>query len=343
MVDVARAAGVSRTTASLVLNDRVASIPEDTRQRVRIMAERMGYRPNSTALALATGRTHRIGIILNQPESFNTDDHYFATVLKGVTLGALRYNYNLLLHSAHYTDWRAMYDDILSGASDGTLLVGRYVHDQLTPELLDTGQPCVCISYHMEHPRCHAVDCDNEQGGCLAAQHLIKLGHRHIAVFYPGEEASWGRERRAGVEQAMMEAGLPITNLKIFPWSETTLPQPKWVERAVEFLASTSPHVTAAICCDEFRAVGLADALVGMGKQIPEELALISFNSTDLSARARPPLTSVWQPLEQIGTEAVSMLVDLIEKRTPRERIQRLDMRLDVRESCGARKLRSRE
>src|SRR5579862_1601604 len=124
MIDVAQAAGVSRTTASFVLNGRSASIPEETRQRVRATAEQMGYLRHATATALATGRTHRIGIILNERESFRTEDQYFGKILKGATLGALRHNYNLLLHSAQYADWRAQRDDILSGASDGSLLVG---------------------------------------------------------------------------------------------------------------------------------------------------------------------------------------------------------------------------
>src|SRR5579862_8320177 len=261
MIDVARAAGVSRTTASFVLNGREASIPEETRERVRLAAEEMGYRPHSTALALATGRTHRIGIILNEPASFNREDRYFTNILRGVTAGALRYNYNLLLHSAQYADWRALRDDLLSGASDGSLLVGRYMNDELTPALLAIGHPCVCISYHIDHPRCCAVDCDNEQGAHLATRHLLEQGHRRIAFLYPGDEMSWGRERRGGAMRAVSEAGLPADCLQIYSWEETGLPSPHWIESLQSSLLNSAPRVTAVLCCEEARAVGLSEAL----------------------------------------------------------------------------------
>src|SRR5262249_19082038 len=102
MKDVAEAAGVSRTTASFVLSGREAGIAPETQQRVRQVAHHLGYRPHAGAQALATGRTRRIGIVLNEPSNFQQGDMYFAHVLAGITSGALRRNYNLLLHSAHY-------------------------------------------------------------------------------------------------------------------------------------------------------------------------------------------------------------------------------------------------
>ena len=99
MIDVAEQAGVSRTTASFVLNDRAAGIPEATRQRVLSIARQMGYEPNAAARSLVTGRTQRIGIVLAVPEYFLTPDLYFAHILSGVTAGNLRRDYNLLFHS----------------------------------------------------------------------------------------------------------------------------------------------------------------------------------------------------------------------------------------------------
>src|SRR5579871_692338 len=114
MIDVARAAGVSRTTASFVLNGRDASIPDETQERVRCAAQRLGYRPHDGARSLATGRTNRIGILLNEPDNFSAADPYFVNTLKGVTLGALQHDFNLLLYSAHYPDYRALCDGLLS-------------------------------------------------------------------------------------------------------------------------------------------------------------------------------------------------------------------------------------
>ena len=157
MIDVADAAGVSRTTASFVLNGRDYSIPEETRQKVLNAATRMGYTPNPNAVALATGRTGRIGIVLNDPDSFDATDPYFGNVLVGVTRGALKNNYNLLFHSTRHSDWKALQKDILSPSSDGILLIARHSNDPLTLALLEAKFPTACISYRVDHPLCGAV------------------------------------------------------------------------------------------------------------------------------------------------------------------------------------------
>ncbi|HLV81516.1 MAG TPA: LacI family DNA-binding transcriptional regulator [Chthonomonadaceae bacterium] len=335
MVDVAQAAGVSRTTASLVLNGRAKTIAAATRQRVLQTAQQMGYFRHATALALRTGRTRRIGIVLNEPEDFDEHDAYFSTVLAGITKGALSQDYNLVLHSCHYKDWHELYSDILSPVADGVLLVGRVVDDPLTPALLDAGFPSVCISYQIPHPDCYAVDCDNIQGGYLAAQHLFRLGHRQIAFFHPGGEVHWGRDRLAGARQAAAEAGLSPQAFHVYQWDGT--PDEKSLQAAIRFLKTGRPRSTAMICCDELKAQSLTECLPSAGIRVPEDLAVISFNSTEHSARTRPPLTSVAQPLREIGSTAVEMLVDLIEGREVTPRCHLFPMTLDVRESCGAR------
>ncbi|HZT44501.1 MAG TPA: LacI family DNA-binding transcriptional regulator [Chthonomonadaceae bacterium] len=333
MIDVAEAAGVSRTTVSFVLSGRDAGIPLETKQRVLRVARQMGYRHNDAALALATGRTRRLGIVLNDPTSFIRSDSYVAHILAGVFDSALRYNYNLLMHTARYTDWHALYGEILSGATDGTLLVGRFEHDELTPALLEAGVPVVCVSYQIEHPGCYSVDCDNEQGGYLALRHVIERGHRQIAFFYPGETLSWGRDRLQGARRAMAEAGLPEQNLRLFAWREIGQPTQEWMQEALSFLLSQKPSVTAVVCCEEGRIRQVVEALPDVGIRVPDDLAVVSFNSTEQSARCRPPLTSVAQPLEEIGTAAVDMLIGRVEGRDLPEHCRRLPVRLDVRDS----------
>jgi DNA-binding LacI/PurR family transcriptional regulator len=340
MVDVAKAAGVSRTTASFVLNGRDVAIPEDTRRRVLDAAAQMGYYPNASAVALATGRTRRLGIVVNQPESFYTHDGYFERVLYGVTSRASQHDYNLLLHTAHYRGWRPLLDSIQGGAADGTLLIGRFAQDALTHALLETAHPTVCVSYNIAHTACHSIDCDNEMGGYVAARHLIGLGHAHIAFFYPGDGVSWGQERKAGALRALREAGQPESNLLDFPWAEVKLPDSelsaRWIKEASEFVCGSRPRPSAAIFCDEARARTFVERMPEVGIRVPEDLAVVCFNSTEISERARPPLTSVWQPLEQIGACAVDQLIKLIETGRTERLIHRFPVRLDVRASCGA-------
>lgn len=332
MADVAAAAGVSQTTASFVLNNRDAGISPETQERVLRTAKEMGYRPHATARALATGRTRRIGIVLNEPASFSSHDTYFSEVLAGIFQGALRRNYDLLLHSARHSDWRSLCASVLSGAADGTLLIGRYGRDELTAALLASGAPVVCVSYHSAEPNCHAADCDNEEGAREAVRYLLNQGHRRIAWFSPDSSFSWGRERLAGARRALEEAGMSPESLLLYDWPEDSGGPDDWMAGALEFLRRHRP--TALVSCEEARARRMVEVLPECGVRVPEDLSVISFNSTALSERSRPPLTSVWQPLQEIGAAATDMLIDLIENGATAERIRRFPMRLDVRASC---------
>lgn len=331
--DVAKAAGVSPTTASFVLNDRCESIPAETQQRVLDAARRLHYRPHIAARALATGRTRRIGIVLNQPESFSTNDTYFAEILAGIIRRATEHDRNVLLLSAHYTTWRSLFADITGGAVDGVLQISRFVSDELTPALIEAEFPLVCVSFRTDDERCLSVDCDNESGGYLAARHLVELGHTRIAVLYPGDVLSWGRERLAGIRRAVAEAGLSPDGLQVRAWDEKRLPEPTWVRDAVEWFRTLDPRPTAVICCDEIRARMVAEMLPVAGLSVPEDVSVVSFNSTEISDRCIPPLTSVRQPLPEIGRAAVDVLLERIRGGTFDASVVQFPMSLDIRQS----------
>lgn len=334
--DVAEVAGVSPTTASFVLNNRCESIPEETRQRVLDAARQLNYRPNLSARALATGKTRRIGIVLNQPESFSTRDTYFNEILEGIIQRATEHDHNVLLLSAHYPSWQPLFADITGGAVDGVLQISLFVDYALTPALLDAGFPLVCVNFHTDHPANLSVDCDNVMGGRLAARHLLDLGHQRIALFYPGDHLSWGAERLLGVRSAIDEAGLTLDPRYVFTWEERSLPSPEWVAGAIDRLLKLKPRPTAVICCDEIRARYLAEMLPRRGLRVPDDISVVSFNSTEISERCIPPLTSVRQPLAQIGREAVDMLLTRIRNEPVPEPIVRFPMHLEVRESTAA-------
>lgn len=330
--DVAAAAGVSATTTSFVLNGRDKHIPQATRQRVLDAASRMGYRPNASARALATGRTQRLGVVLNTPYSLLAQSTYHTGILAGILGRAPQQNYNLLIYAAQYPDWRLLYEEILSGASDGVLLVGRNQGTGLTSALLDAGFPTVCLSYRSAHPDCCFVDCDNEAGAWEAARHLLANGYRRLLLDYPGETMSWGTERRQGVERALAEAGLPASNLTLVTWNDAPLSEQ--IEAHIAFCVHSAAQApTAVITCDELRGQMLAEILPLHGLRVPDDIGIVTFNSTEISARTRPPLTSVGQPLGAIGAAAVEMLARLISKEQSMPCELRFPMTLDVRAS----------
>lgn len=333
--EFARTIGVSPTTVSNALSGKGRLSPS-TREMVHLKMKELGYSPNATARALVTGRTYRLGIVLNRPEGFGSQDTYFSEILSGILRRATHHDHNLLLHSAHYPDWQALFREICSGSADGVLLIARYTSDELTPAILDSKVPSVCISYSVAHPECYSVDCDNMHGSYLATRHLLKLGHRRLALLYPGDSISWGRERHHGALTALYDLGLSPETLREYEWAETSPPSREWAKSAVNWLKSQKEPPTALICCDERRARMVVELLPEAGVRVPEDVAVISFNSTEISARARPPITSIGQPLAEIGATAVDLLIARIEKREVANRHPRLPMWLDIRGSCGA-------
>lgn len=334
--DVARHAGVSQSTVSLVLSGRAGTrISPETRQRVLEAAQELNYVINVAARALVTGRTNRIAVVPIHPAGLLDRDRYYGQILSGITVGAMRANHNLLLHSANYPDWQALQGDILNGSSDGALLIGREYDDPLTHALLDAGFPTVCISYHVPHPRCTAVDCDNVAGGRLAIEHLLACGHRNLAFFAPAASEIWVRERHRGAVEALQDAGIDPDSMLVLE-QDCAVQSEDWVARLLERLHSVSPAPTGIFGTEENQTRLLVEALESHDVQVPADLAVVSFNSTELSARARPPITSIRQPLVEIGTEAVRLLHAILSGEEHAPGVRRLPVSLDIRETtCG--------
>ena len=334
--DVARMAGVSQSTVSLVLNGRTdIRIPEATRQRVVDAARQLNYTRNVAARALLTGRARRLGVVPVHPHAFIENSSYYGTLTSSFIKGAMRHGQNMLLHCVSHTQWQDLYADILGGSTDGVILIGRDTSDPLTLALLESGFPTVCVSYQPHAPRFHSVDCDNETGGYLAARHLIELGHRRLGSLKPIDTYSWESERHAGIARAVREAGMDVKTLCLFPWQEWHTPMR---DIARQFCAlDMAQRPTALILRDEFIAENMILALSSVGVRVPDDMALITFNSTPVCERVVPALTAVGQPLADIGLAAVDMLLALVEGREVPPGTQRFPMFLDIRASCGAK------
>jgi DNA-binding LacI/PurR family transcriptional regulator len=339
-IDVARLAGVSQSTVSLVLNGRMdARISDETRARVFEAARQLGYTRNALAHALKTGRTNRIAIVANSPYCFQDRDAYYRDVLAGIARGALAGSVNLLLISARYPLWQSLYAELLGGSADGVLLIGHYQEDALTLALLEAQFPTVCISYHVNHPRCYSVDCDNVAGGYLAVKHLLELGHRHIGIFHADESSSWIEERWEGACRAVAEAGLPEETLCRAGFGvKGEEEDARWTGRVADWFRSCSPALSALALFGEWEAQALVEELPSFGLRVPDDVSIVTFNSTSVSERARPPLTAIWQPLSTIGETALEMILQLVRGETPAEPMRRFPVRLDIRASCRSQK-----
>lgn len=312
-------------------------ISEATRKKVLEAAKALNYVPNTTARALVTGKTHRLGVVTNSPHSLTNLTGYHLGILSGIMYGAVANNYNLLIHSSQYPTWSALYDDIRGGGADGVLLVGEYINSALGATLVADQFPAVFISHCPQGERVFSVDCDNVQGGYIAAKHLIGLGQKNIA-YLTRHKGQWVEERRIGVESAIRDANLAGNAVKsLFKFV------PKGAEEAVKALLKAHDGKWGVVTSDEMLGIEIGEILFAMGRRVPQDIAIVNFNSTEESVNARVAMSSIYQPLCEIGFTAASLLANLLSGQEVTPGVRRLPVRLDIRDSCGARSTTSEE
>lgn len=332
---VARLAGVSRSTVSRVINNQPNVRPE-TRERVWQIIRESGYQPHAVARSLVTNRTQIIGMVI--PESVRTlfTDPFFPLFLRGATEACNTHRYELMLSLfTARSGEQEMYERVVrNGYLDGVIVASASTNDRLIPNLLRDGIPMVSVGRYADE-RVHYVDVDNIGGARMAVEHLIRLGHRRIGTITGRLDMTHGQDRLAGYKEALQAHGIPI--------EEKLIAEGDYTESggmaAMRQLLEASP--TAAFIASDIMAIGALRVLHEIGLEVPQDLALVSFDGIPISGAVQPPLTTVRQPIEQLGALAVDLLVGLLESHpaeaSPTQRMI-LPTELAVRKSCGALK-----
>jgi len=330
--EVARVAGVSRSTVSRVINDHPNVRPE-TRERVWQAIRKSGYQPHALARSLVTNRTQIIGMII--PEAVTTlfTDPFFPLLLRGATEACNTHRYQLLL--SLFDDpasQEEMYQRVLrSGYLDGVILASTSLDDPLIPDLLRDQIPFVSVGRH-PNGRVHYVDVDNVAGGRMAVEHLIRLGHRRIATITGRLDMTAGQDRLEGYRQALKAHRIPV--------EEELIVEGDYTENsgmvAMQRLLPASP--SAVFVASDMMAIGALKVLRQAGWQVPQDIALVSFDDTPIASAIEPALTTVRQPIERMGSMAVEVLLSVLEglsEEAPAHRII-LPAELVIRDSCGS-------
>ena len=299
--DVAQAAGVSVATVSKVVNERYGVNP-DTAEMVREVIARLGYESSLIASSLRRIEKGHIGVLLAGFEP------YTAEVLKGISAEAVGKGYELLAYSGAIADANAVGWERRSIARlGGTLIDGAIV---LTPTvtLPNASIPVVAIDPHADakDDTCF-IDSDNRLGAQLATEHLIGLGHRRIAHISGRLDLESGIERIAGYRDALRTASLPDDDL-VRPGDYRA---DRSAEAARELLALV-PRPTAIFAANDQSAFGVLQVASELGLRVPEDLSVVGYDNVLESSVSSPPLTTVAQPLWQMGAEAVKMLLTLL-------------------------------
>lgn len=301
--DVAKAVGLSESTASVILNGarsgtRVSAV---TRQRVMDAAERLGYHPNSHARGLSTGRSNRIGIYSGRAR-VDARNHFFASILGGVLDAAETLQLNCLVHGSGSTP--ADLRDLVSSQSVDGLLVHLRPDDPMRSILADLGVPAITVADRF--PELPAVCVDDEEGGRLQAQHLAQLGHRRVLLREPMAFAQSARDRMDSFRRVAETHGVEVLTLAS---------NSSEVLSAQEIGEVTRPkgRATAIVCWNDASAEITCRALRDMGIRVPEDVSVVGFDGFQTRFARRWELTTIQAPWEDVGATAVRVLHDLIQ------------------------------
>jgi len=307
--DVAREAGVSLATVSRVINNSPYVKPS-TRQRVQETMERLGYEPNLVASALMTKRTRLLALLV--PDISNP---FFAEVAWGVEDAAASLNYNCVIcNVGDDTQKQAGYVNVLRRKGiDGIIFATAAHDDRLVLSLSKRQYPITLMARDVPSAAVNRVLTDDPLGAGLAARHLLELGHRHMAVVTEPARIHSSAERRRGFAAVLEKAGLePVV-------VEADGSDLQAGFRASQGLLSLKPRPTAVFCANDMLAIGVLQAAAATGVRVPEELSVVGFDGTALAQIASPPLTTVVQPMREMGRAAVQLLIESLQNGgTPR-------------------------
>jgi LacI family transcriptional regulator len=323
--DVAAEAGVSVATVSKVINRRWG-VAEETSARVQAVIQELGYQSSLVAQSLRRRQTNVLAILVVDIEPFS------AELLKGVARAVHGSGYELVVFSGcgradDQVGWEQRYLSRVSGTlCDGAILV--------TPSSVDAtyGAPVVAVDHNAGSSTLPTVDSDNLAGAVAATEYLIGLGHRRIGFLAGRPDLESARLRERGYRNALKAARIAVDPKLV----RVGAYQPDSAEEAARLMLEGNNRPTAIFAANDVSAIAAMEAARTLGLEVPRDLSLIGFDNVPESALCEPPLTTIEQPIQQMGFEAVELLIGLVEKRPDLATQRLLPTKLIVRGSCSA-------
>jgi LacI family transcriptional regulator len=325
--EVAHEAGVSITTVSHALSGK-RPVSLATRRRIKAAARRLGYRPNQVAAAMITGRTKTLGVLV--PDIANP---FFGGLVHAAEGAAAARGYTVVFSAAELDpalEARAV--QVLHDKRVDALLYlgGTDEENRALRALAKAGTPIVALDEALPTipRRASLVIVDNEEGGRLAARHLLDLGHTELGAITGPSGLPTARDRLKGFTEG---AGQPKLHRRRIRYAEAyTIDGGR---SAARDLLEREPAVTALFCANDLMALGALEAARALGRVIPSDLSVVGFDDIFVSALVSPALTTIRQPLARLGKEAAELAIDLIEGHATGPERRVLPVELVVRDS----------
>ena len=314
--EVARVAGVSRATVSRVVNGS-PKVSADVRRTVEKAIDRLGYVPNRAARSLVTRRSDSIALVITEPASRLFSDPFFPRLVRGVSAAlSVRDLQLVLLMPDDEVDEQRTVRYLTAGHVDGVILVSLHGDDPLPDQLADRRIPSVVLGRPPRGVDVDYVDADNRDGARRATSHLVASGRRQVATISGPHDMVAGIDRLAGYRDALTDAGIAIDDGLIAEGDFTQAGG----EAAMERLLRDRPDLDAVFCASDLMAVAALGVLQAAGRHVPGDVAVVGYDDSPIATTTRPTLSSVRQPIEEMGREMVHLLAESIEQtgRVPR-------------------------
>ena len=343
MDSIATLLGVSKTTVHYAIHN-TGRLSDQTRKRVLKLVDRMGYRPDGLARSFRRGRTDTLGVVL---VTLTNSTH--AHLLEGVESVAQQHGHAILVACSHgHSDVeRSLVNVLLEKGVDGLVVVPSdpTQNHAFYKSLMKKGVRLVFVDREIPDLNAEVVSTDHEKGGYMEAQHLVKLGRTRlvcVATRLPEHRSTSVRDRLSGIDRALREAGLPAPTVLGTDPPGFAVHEQYGYEVMRTFLNKGAGDFDAVCAVHDGLAYGAIRALTEAGLRVPKDVAVVGFDDQDPSAYFQPPLTTVRQPMREIGMEAGRLLFRPLSEtgaNATRRRIV-LEPTLVVRESSGAAKAR---
>jgi LacI family transcriptional regulator len=331
--DVAKKAGVSIATVSFVINNTKRISPE-TKNRIIKAIKSLNYHPSKSAVSLVSGKTGNIGFILTDDHFLRTEPFY-TSIFLGTEFEARNAGYYILLTSINpdFGKNDPLPRFILNKSVDGIIVAGK-IPSSLIDRMYPYNLPTVYVDY-IPTKNCYPlVLIDNLQGGLMATNHLIELGHTNIAFIGADIEHPSLSDRLKGYKQSLENAKIPIKNNLII--TDAKYPDRVNGYNSIKNLLLKNKNVTAVFACNDAMAIGVLNYLNDKGYKVPKDISLIGFDDVEADLMLNPPLTTIRVPKIEMGVEALKLLVNTMKNKKSLSNKILVPVELIVRKSTSS-------
>lgn len=315
--DIAKEAGVSITTVSLVLNNKPCRVAQQTRENIIKISKKLHYKPNSTAKALVTKKTQTLGLII--PDISNP---FFSELAKGVEMEAQKNNYHVIFCNSNQNGNKDLtnLELLISKQIDGLIISTslnnsdtKYIN-QFNRLIFENKLPVVAVDRKIPSKNYDTVSLDHREGGFLATMHLLELGHRKIGCITGPADSDSANERYKGYVDALSLYDIPHDKSLVYHGDYQIN---SGIEGSKELI---SKGVSAIFACNDMMACGAIRQARLMGKAIGKDISIIGFDNISICEILDQPLTTIHQPVYEMGKNACELIITLINE--PRSKKQ---------------------